>query len=100
MKVELIDNSATILLPELFDYYLIKNFISNSQQFSECDSIVIDFKNTKYIDSPAIATLFRLRQIVNERDCVKIINIRRNLYELLVMTGYVGLLGENNFLVK
>lgn len=97
LNVEMIDNSAKIELPEVFDYYLMEKFLNSSKSLSECESIVIDFKHTKYIDSPAIATLFRLRELVKERDCIKIININRNIYDLLTITGYVGLLGEGNF---
>ncbi|MBF0628488.1 MAG: STAS domain-containing protein [Magnetococcales bacterium] len=95
--VEMVGNSATVSLSKSFDYYSMYGFIKDSESLSECEIIVLDFRNVEYIDSSGIASLFRLREIVKGRDCIRAINLRKGIYDLLLLTGCVELFGEKCF---
>ncbi|MBF0163788.1 MAG: STAS domain-containing protein [Magnetococcales bacterium] len=97
MNIAIDKNTATIVLPGQFDYTAMKPFIEASGRIAGSDVVVVDFRHVAYIDSSGISSLFRLWEMVDGRDCIRIVNARQDIRELLDLTGYVRLIGEKAF---
>ncbi|MBF0417615.1 MAG: STAS domain-containing protein [Magnetococcales bacterium] len=95
MNITVNENTQSIVLPEHFDYTLLKQFLDSASKIKDSESVVVDFSHVAYIDSSGISALFRLWEMVERPGCIRLVNVRPEIQELLDLTGYARLIVGN-----
>ena len=81
-------NEITISLPQKFDFQLHKEF-RRAYEETGIKSLILDMKNTQYMDSSALGMLLQLKEYTdknNSQICIK--NVSNNILQIMQIAHF------------
>lgn len=92
MKAEVaVDGSTSILLDEKFDFSAVAEFRKSYESLTDIGkkTLLIDFKNTRYIDSSALGMLINVRNHFKEQEIkVELVNTNDQIRKIFSISKF------------